>query len=286
MEAAAAPNTPCAKRGAGLVRSTEERTASCGSTRPSFSRNGRDQIPPASTTASAHTVPCSVTTPRTRPPSQRSPRTAQPSSTRAPRRRARRATAGNREPRLRVRVRGRVQRTREPAVGAPEERVSLRGRQQAGVGLERPRALQPGGVAREVGLRLREVGRAARAVADVLLHLGSDPAPKVGGLDHQGQLLRRPALLADPTPVARGLLARDAALLQERDGHAALGQRQRRARRPPRRRPTTTTPVIGSGAVRTTAGAAGLIGLRLKPGPCAAQTRRGARLRGGAIAVS
>ena len=200
--------------------------ASCASSVPSFSRSGRDQIPPARITAPARTVPRSVTTPATRPPSRSRPRAAQPSSIRAPRSRARRATAGTARPGSAKASEGVCTRPGEAAVVAARERIGLGGREHPCVELVGPRAHEPGGVASQILLGLGEVGRAFGAVADPA-GLHGEPAPEVGRLDHQRQLLGRPALLADPAPVAGGLLARDPPLLEDGDGHPPLGEEER-----------------------------------------------------------
>ena len=76
------------------VRSTEERTFSCGSRKPKLPQNSRDHAPLAMIALSHATRPRSVTTPVTRPPVRSSPRTAQFSTITAPAARAALASAG------------------------------------------------------------------------------------------------------------------------------------------------------------------------------------------------
>ena len=185
-----------------MVRRTDDFTPSCGRARPRFSRNGRDQTPPARTTEEQPIVPCSVTTPDTRPPWRSMLRTAVPSRMSAPQRRASRPIAG----------------------------TAFHGSARASLGeLVGARMVEPRRALGHLGLVLDQVGDATDRVADILVQLRQQLLPEPCRLDHQGEFARIAALLADPAPVARRLLARHRPLLADHDPHAALGEEQRRA---------------------------------------------------------
>src|SRR3546814_16223231 len=71
---------------------------------------------------------------------------------------------------------------------------------------------------------LGEIGDAADLEADVLVQPRDDLVPAAQALDHQRQLAEVAALLADPAPVARRLLAGDPALLAQHHRHPGARQ--------------------------------------------------------------
>ena len=214
-------------RGAAVVRRAEERTASCGSDAPSFSSKVRDQMPPASTTASARIVPRSVTAPRTRPASRSSERTASPLDDPRPTRPGEPCHRRHRQRRFGEGVARRVQRAAKAQVVAPEHARGLAGVEQPRAELELADALEPVRAHRELGVGLGEVGHAAGAKADVLVELGGEAGPEREALAHQRQLGELAPLAAYPAPVARGLFAGHTALLAQRDVDAAFGEKER-----------------------------------------------------------
>ncbi len=121
-------------------------------------------------------------------------------------------------------IAGREQGALEAARLLPEQLVGLRRREQARVQLMRLRMRQPGGVAGEVGLGLGEIGDAAPVPADVLVQSPGNLLPEPERQDDRRQLARIAALLADPAPVARRLLAGDPAFFAQGDRNPGPGQ--------------------------------------------------------------
>ena len=76
---------------------------------------------------------------------------------------------------------------------------------------------EPVRIAVHVGIGLGQIGHAALRQADIHVGLGRELPPERVRFDHDGQLVRVTALLANPAPVSAGLLARDPALLQQHD---------------------------------------------------------------------
>ena len=131
---------------------------------------------------------------------------------------------GHGEARLGAGIARGVQGTSMAGADAGCQRVGLLDRQQAAVELVGLGVLEPGREARRVGIVLDEIGDPTDLPADVLAERCGDLCPELEAADDQRQLCRITALLANPAPVARRLLAGDAALLAEHHGHAQLLQ--------------------------------------------------------------
>jgi hypothetical protein len=119
----------------------------------------------------------------------------------------------------------RRQQARLPAPPGPGQSPRDLGRgQQPAVDLMLPGDLEPVLEAGQLLVAVAEVEHAALMPADVGLQLPLQPAPDAQGFHDRRHLGRVAALLAHEAPVAARLLARDTALLAERDGYAPLGQ--------------------------------------------------------------
>ena len=119
-----------------------------------------------------------------------------------------------------------VERAGEPAARAENLRELAAG-DDFRVESVRARDAEPLRKPGELFLALGEVERAALAEAEVFAEVCGELLPDREALDHERQLDRRSALLAHPAPVAPGLLAGDAALLEQRDRDAGPGEEVR-----------------------------------------------------------
>jgi hypothetical protein len=84
--------------------------------------------------------------------------------------------------------------------------------------------LAPGAEGGDLGLVVGEVDVAGGDPADVLAELVREAGPDGARGDGEGDLAEVAAVLAHPAPVAAGLLAGDAALLEQDDVEASAGE--------------------------------------------------------------
>ena len=123
-----------------------------------------------------------------------------------------------------------MQGTAEFAPGTRHQRLDLLAAKHAGPGVIGARHLEPGGEADFIVFGFAHVHDAAFAKAGGAARQPIHVAPQTQALHDQRHLARVAARLPAPAPVAAGLFAADVALLAQRHGDAACGQRQRSRR--------------------------------------------------------
>ena len=178
---------------------------------PSERQNIDVQAPAAQSTVEVRMVPCSVTTADTRPPVVSTPRTAQPVRTPPPRRATARAKAGDA-----------LCGSARPSVGVCTANVvpELVALDEPRPDIEVLREACPCGVALGLGVVVDQVEDAVLPEPDVLADLLSELPPDAERLDDHRHLAGVAALLANPAPVAAGLLAGDMPFLANHHGGA------------------------------------------------------------------